>query len=44
MHREVGDLFTAAGAVSAAAGGSVDLQIEGQDFRTVLLVECGQPQ
>ena len=39
----IDDLFTTAGSVSAAAGGSVDIQIEGQDFRTVLLVECGQP-
>lgn len=39
----VDDLFTTTGAVSAPAGGSVDLQIEGRAFRTVLLVECGQP-
>lgn len=41
--RRVDDLLTTAGASRAAAGGSVDVQIQGQDFRTVLLVECGQP-
>ena len=37
------DLFTTDGPVSAAAGGSVDFQIDGQRFRTVLLVDCGHP-
>ena len=39
----IDDLLTTAGPVGAASGGSVDVRIEGQNFRTVLLVECGQP-
>ena len=37
------DLLTTAGASSAEPGKSVDVQVQGQVFRTVLLVECGQP-
>ncbi len=37
------DLLTTAGASSAEPGTSVDVQVQGQVFRTVLLVECGQP-
>lgn len=39
----IDDLFTAAGAVSVAAGGSAEIQIDGRSFRTVLFLECGRP-
>ena len=39
----IDDLLTTAGAVGASPGGSAEVRIDGQNFRTVLLVECGQP-